>query len=376
MRIAHVSDWFLPHLGGIELHVADLASRQRERGDEVCVLTTTPADSDGDTSSTEAGDVPVRRVRALAQVHGSDLSDFDVVHAHVSAVSPLASTVAASASRAGIPSIVTVHSMWTGLGPLPRAATTVFGLRSSEVVWTAVSEVAAELVRRSLPRHTAVRVLPNAVDVGPRSGPPAPAPDGAVTLVSTMRLARRKRPLPLVRMLDGLRRAAATPVRLVLVGDGPQRGLIEDHVRRHRLDDQVEVTGRLDRDDVLTTLAAADVYVAPTPRESFGLAALEARCVGLPVVARAGSGVVQFVSHGVNGLLARTDAEMVNDLAQLVDDLDLRGRMAEHNRTTPPGMTWAESLSRHDDVYAFAASAARRRRLLMRRRPVEGSAHR
>ncbi len=66
-----------------------------------------------------------------------------------------------------------------------------------------MSRVAAYEVRRRLPAGTPVHVIPNAVEAPPR--PATPATGDEVRLVSTMRVARRKRPLELLRILDRVR---------------------------------------------------------------------------------------------------------------------------------------------------------------------------
>jgi glycosyltransferase involved in cell wall biosynthesis len=120
----------------------------------------------------------------------------------------------------------------------------------------------------------------------------------------------------------------------------------------------VTVTGRLDPGEVVRVLTGADVYVAPAVRESFGLAVLEARSVGLPVVGHAASGVTEFVRHGVEGLLGDSDADLVARLRDLVTDHELRRRIAEHNRVVPSTFTWASTLVRHAQTYALAADPA------------------
>ena len=356
MRILHLTDHYLPVLGGIETHVAALAERQVRRGDEVTVLTSTPPDADG-RHLDDTGPVTVRRVRSAAQARAVDLSRFDVVHAHVSVVAPFSAPQTARIARRGIPTVVTVHSLWSGLGPVPAAAAALAGLRGAPVHWTAVSRVAADQLEARLPRRTQVGLLPNAVEAAPRPRTPAPRPDGAVHLVSTMRVARRKRPVPLVSMFGRLARSVDVPVTLTVVGDGPQRPSVERAVARAGLGDRVRVTGRVDSADVLARLAEADLYVAPAVLESFGLAALEARCVGLPVVGHAASGMTEFVHHGVEGMLCGTDADMVRGMRELVLDHDLRRRISEHNRTVASRMTWEHALERHDATYALACRA-------------------
>src|SRR3954447_6601707 len=170
MCIAHVSDVYLPRLGGVELQVHDLAARQRTAGHDVVVITTTPADSAESAPVIRLGDTafavgigPYRAVRdhALGALLGT--LGVDVVHAHVSAFSPLAWTAARSASTTRRPTVVSVHSMWHDIVPLMRTYARWQGAGSFPVQWAAVSATAAMAVRGVLD-GAAVAVLPNGID--------------------------------------------------------------------------------------------------------------------------------------------------------------------------------------------------------------------
>jgi glycosyltransferase involved in cell wall biosynthesis len=358
MRILHLTDHYLPVLGGIETHVAALTARQAARGDEVTVLTSTPSSAEGRRCD-DSGRVVVKRVPSVFEGARVDFTAYDVVQAHVSVIATFSAPLASLARRRGVPTVVTVHSLWNGLGPVPAAAASLAGLRRAPVLWTAVSRVAAEQLGSRLPGRPRVPVLPNAVEVAPRARSARREAGRSVRLVSTMRIARRKRPLQLLAMFDLLSRSAALPVELTIIGDGPLRPRLERRLRNTSLMESVTVTGRLEPDEVLGTLAEADLYVAPAVLESFGLAALEARCVGLPVVGHAASGMTEFVRDGVEGFLCDSDVEMVERLRQLVDDTTLRHRISEHNRTTPSVLTWQNALDHNDAAYALAHAEVR-----------------
>jgi len=353
MKILHVTDHYPPVLGGIETHVEALARRQSAGGADISVLTISPADADG-RHSDDRGPVTVHRVRSATEGRLVDLTAYDVVHAHVSVVAPFTAPLTASAARRGVPTLVTVHSLWSGLGPIPAVAAALAGLRTAPVQWTAVSRLAATQLAPCLPVDTKVGVLANAVDVPARPRSHERSADGSVRLVTTMRIARRKRPLPLLAMVAALVRSVDVPVHLTIVGDGPLRPRVERRVVRLGLGRHVDLTGRVSPDRVTRLLAEADVYVAPAILESFGLAALEARCVGLPVVGRSDSGMTDFVRSGVEGLLASSDAGVIGHLRRLVVDDALRHTMSEHNRTVRAGMTWSSTLEAHDIAYARA----------------------
>ncbi len=359
LRVAHVTDVFLPRLGGIETHVDDLVRHQRARGLDAEVLTPTPG---GPADPAWVRRIPASQARKA-------IGEYDVVHAHLSMLSPYGIATVRAAVAAGVPTLVTVHTMWVGAGGIVRLAA-LAGLRRWPVAWSAVSAAAASSFGRSLGRADVV-VLPNAIDVGhwlpgPAVLPPArqertrdDEPPSPLTLVSVMRLMPRKRPLALLRMFEQVR--ALTPahdVRLVIVGDGPLRRRMERYVTRHGLAAYVRITGRIPRTEVPSELRSASVYVAPAPKESFGLAALEARCAGLPVVAHRNSGVTEFVRDRVDGMLVADDTEMAVALADLVRDDALRDRLAAHNRRVRPPFDWADALDRTSALYAAAAERA------------------
>jgi glycosyltransferase involved in cell wall biosynthesis len=124
------------------------------------------------------------------------------------------------------------------------------------------------------------------------------------------------------------------------------------------LGDLVRFTGRLDRERMLEVFAASDVYVQPSVRESFGLASLEARTAGLPVVARSQTGTTQFISEGVQGLLASDDEGLARAIVRLGRDRALLRGISEHNRTTPPRDAWPQVLEAVADAYRRAGAPA------------------
>jgi glycosyltransferase involved in cell wall biosynthesis len=360
MRILHVTDVYEPQVGGIELFVRDLATRQTATGHDVTVLTSQSPGRPIFEARPGALDV-VRASRPPKTAAGRRLvreGDWDAVHLHLSVLSPFSSLVGRAATDAGIPTVHTVHSMWGGRVPVVRVASAVAGWDASPAVWTAVSSVAAEEMRQVLSRTTPVLVVPNAVDVEwwrQGIGDPRP-PSRAFTVISVMRLSGRKRPLALMRMLRELRAQVPSDVELraIIIGDGPKEARLLAARSRWGLADWVALPGRLSRDEIRRWCRDADAYVAPAFQESFGIAALEARAAGLPVIAMESGGVGEFIGHGLEGLLCSSDREMVQALAALATDPARREAMAAHNRAHPPALDWAVTLSGFEDAYAVA----------------------
>jgi len=371
MRIAHVTDCYLPRLGGIEMQVHDLATRQRSGGHETTVITQTPERPGEGTSPPDpqwvrrvdsAVSQPLIRPLAAGLSVGELLTGdrFDLVHVHASLISPFSMLAARAASRAGVPTLVTVHSLWARTGPAPDIAWGLVGHAGWPVVWSAVSQTAAGQVARTLSSGSAVAVLPNGIDVQAWRTAAAPRPANTVTIASVMRLTRRKRPMPLLRMLKRLRDRVSPNIglRAVIIGDGPLRDAMAGYLRSRGMDSWVSMPGRLERPDIREIFSHSDLYVAPAVLESFGIAALEARTAGLPVIATRNGGVGEFITDGSEGFLTGSDDEMVHALTALVHDHHTRGRIAAHNSAVLPPVSWPSVLERADVLYAAAIQRA------------------
>ena len=224
---------------------------------------------------------------------------------------------------------------------------------------SAVSDVAAAPLRRVLGDAGPVSVLPNGIDVEAWR-PQGPRPDdGVVRFVTAMRLANRKRPVPLMRVMRQVRALvpAGREIALEVLGEGPDRGSVERYLAEHGMASWVSLPGRVPRTSVRDRYASADVYISPARLESFGIAALEARTSGLPVVARSGSGVGEFVTDGVNGFLADDDESMGAALARLASDDTLRERMRAHNLDQAPAQDWPRVAELAEAEYLRAVGA-------------------
>ena len=158
-----------------------------------------------------------------------------------------------------------------------------------------------------------------------------------VHVVSAMRFVSRKRPLATLDVLRGARAILdrTVPMRATLVGEGPQRRLMERYLRTRGMD-WVSLPGRVDREALRRLHHSADVYLSTARLEAFGIAALEARAAGVPVVATRGTGADDFLTDGVDGLLGDSDVMLAGALAHLVGDDALRDVDARSPAQHPP----------------------------------------
>ena len=350
MRVLIVSDCYAPRLGGIETQVRDLARNLRLAGHEPAVVTATPVGDNRGRSVERVDGFPVFRtsVRLPSElpVHpraGRELDDLvyhlrpDVVHAHVGIVSPFAWSGIAAARRAGLPLAITFHCV---LGPWAPAAgvlgpvSPVRGWQRGGADLTAVSSMLAAEVRRA-GAHDPVTVLPNGITIDDwrleRPGPEGSRPHRPVTVVASLRWIERKRPLQVVRAFaQAVRSTPGCDAVLAMYGDGPLR------------------------DRLARAFTHADIYLQTSPADSFGISTLEARSAGLAVVALRSSGVSDFVTDGVDGLLADDDAGLAQERAALLGDDELLERIKAHNYEIAPLPEWGSVVQMNVEAYRRA----------------------
>ncbi|GGL35806.1 glycosyltransferase family 4 protein [Phycicoccus endophyticus] len=375
MKVALLSDCYPPRLGGIERQVHDLAHELARAGHGVEVFTATPG-AEGERHgrrSVEEDGVVVHRM-ALPLPYGVPVNPFaprevrrrlraggfDVAHVHVGVVSPFATDMVRTARSAGLPVAATVHCLLGRWQPVVQAAGHLRRWSRDGVALSAVSRMAAEQVR-SVAGGGEVAVLNNGVDAAwwaPAADRGERPPSEGVRVATAIRLVSRKRPLVLLGILHDARERLdpAIPLRATVAGAGPQRRAMEAYLRARGMD-WVELPGRLDREGLRRLHHASDLYLSAARLEAFGIAALEARAAGLPVLAPRRTGVDDVIEDGVEGVLA-DDAGLAPALARLAGDAATRERMRAHVRSTPPRQAWPRTVAATLTEYRRAGARA------------------
>lgn len=172
--------------------------------------------------------------------------------------------------------------------------------------------------------HSARHAAP-AEPVLSRAGPAG----GPLWLVGAVARFSREKGLDI--LMDAFHRAAAHRDkegrwRLVLMGDGPERGRLQIQARRLGLGDRILFPGFVPRGDKF--MAALDVLVVPSRSEGLGLAALEGMAAGVPVIATAAGGLAEALDYGRCGrLVSRCCPE---ELADAIGEMWANPGLREH----------------------------------------------
>lgn len=245
-------------------------------------------------------------IHAAARNEGLDL-----VHVHYAIPHATSAWIAREMLRETgemLPVVTTLHGTditLTGAHPSFKSITR-FSILASQGLTAVSTWLADETVQNFGVPQERIEVIPNFVDTEvfrPDRQPchrAALAPGGEKILMHVSNFRAVKRVLDCVDILARVRREL--PVRLVFVGDGPDRVRAEERARQLGVDEHVLFLGK--HQSVHELLSCADVFLLPSESESFGLAALEAMASGAPVVASNAGGLPEVVPDGVAGVLA------------------------------------------------------------------------
>jgi len=353
MKIAIVSDYYYPQLGGITEHVHGQATELTRRGHKVTVVTPrlvhVPRSVDGDDPPERVFDLiqigrawPFyvnggetlislgRRIpRQLDRLFAAEA--FDVVHVH----NPFGLTLPFFATlRSPTATVGTLHSVvpdgYRPLRVLSREVRRVLGRLDARV---AVSRAVVDSIGALLPEldfHT----IPNGIDTdffSPEATPIAEA-DEMHSILFVGRFDPRNGVKTMIHAFTRLRRERRD-VRLVIVGDGPLRPVVERLVP-DELRADVRFAGRVNRLRP-RYLTAADILCTPCRLASFGMVLLEGMSCELPVVASRLPGFELVMRDGIDGVLVdqiEGDAGFADALGHLLDDPEQAGDMGAAGR--------------------------------------------
>jgi L-malate glycosyltransferase len=274
----------------------------------------------------------------MAEVAESAL--LDLLHVHYAiphSVSALLARMMAMPRR--LPFITTLHGTDITLVGNDRSylPITRFSIEQSDGV-TAISSYLRDRTLKEFEIKRSIEVIPNFVncDLYKRSEEGKArtkwAPNGEPILMHLSNFRPVKRITDVVEIFARVREKI--PAKLVMIGDGPDRGAAEYVVRKKRLSKDVFFLGK--QLTVQDKLGLADLFLLPSDEESFGLAALEAMACEVPVIATNVGGIPEVVTHGVDGYLFEprdvpTGAKYALEILTRPDRGRMMGQMARVN---------------------------------------------
>ncbi len=271
---------------------------------------------------------PYELALASKMVDVAKFEKLDLLHVHYAIPHASAAVMARQILKSegiNIPVVTTLHGTdITLVGKDPSYEPVVtFSINQSDGV-TAVSEDLKKDTYKHFNVLREIAVIPNFIDLTKFKRQrkdhfkTAICPNGEKLIVHTSNFRKVKRVDDVVRIFHKI--SQEIPSRLLLVGDGPERGLIEGLCRELGIYDEVRFLGKLEA--VEEVLSVADLFIMPSEKESFGLAALEAMACEVPVISSNAGGIPELNVNGVTGFTSKVGniEEMTKNALHVLSD--------------------------------------------------------
>lgn len=368
MRVAIVTESFLPQVNGVTNSVLRVVEHLQERGHDALVVAPGPGPEryrHADVRRVRAVDLPVISSLPIGvpspKVHGA-LTEFAPDVVHLASPFVLGAAGLRAARRLGVPTVAVYQTDVAGFAA-------AYGLKhGARAAWRWIRKLHAAADRTLAPSLASVRALtdhgvprvhrwargvdtelfaPHRADLALRS---RLAPNGELLVGYVGRLAPEKHVHRLA-TLNGL-----PGVRVVVVGEGPEEAAL-----RELLPDAAFLGFRTGT-ELATAYASLDVFVHPGPHETFCQAAQEALASGLPVLAPDAGGPRDLVEDGCTGFLLEPydDNRFAGELwtrVELLRDRALRRRLGVAARESVLGRTWAAVCDELLDHYTQVSAS-------------------
>jgi N-acetyl-alpha-D-glucosaminyl L-malate synthase BshA len=261
----------------------------------------------------------------------------DLLHVHYAIPHASAAYMAKQILKShgiNIPVVTTLHG--TDITLVGKDASyepvVTFSINQSDGV-TAVSEDLRKETYLHFKITNEIQVIPNFIDLEKFKKQKkdhfkkAICPNGEMLIVHTSNFRKVKRIGDVIKVFNNIHKEI--PAKLLMIGDGPERAMAEDLCRELNITQDVRFLGKLEA--VEEVLSVADLFLMPSEKESFGLAALEAMACEVPVISSNTGGIPELNINGVTGFMSNIgDVEDMTKKSLIVLDKNNLPRFKEN----------------------------------------------
>lgn len=302
---------------------------------------------------------PYESVLASKIVDVAIYEQLDVLHVHYAiphaSVAYMAQQILKS-KKINLPYVTTLHGTdITLVGRDPAFEPVIrFSLNHSNAI-TSVSESLKKDTLRTFKIDNKITVIPNFINIKDYEEnrdyciKRKYAPKGEKVLVHISNFRKVKRIEDVVEVFAKIRQE--TPAKLIFVGDGPEKANIELLCRQLNLHHDVIHLGKVS--DPKEILSVADLFILPSETESFGLAALEAMAMKVPVISTNSGGLPEVNIHGKTGFLSKVGdvADMSANAMKLLTDENLLAEFRQNAFKQAKQFDIEKILPQYEKVY-------------------------
>ena len=283
----------------------------------------------------------------------------DLLHVHYAIPHASAAYMAKKILRSEgihLPIVCTLHG--TDITLLGKDASfepvITFAINKSDAV-TAVSEDLKRDTYEHFDISRQIDVIPNFINMkryaylAPNGLKERFAPNGEPIMMHISNFRKVKRVEDVVKVFSRVRQDI--PVKLIFIGDGPERYNVEQECRHLGICSDIHFLGKTK--SVERFLVNADLFILPSETESFGLAALEAMAAGLPVISTNSGGLPEVNEHGYSGFLSDVgDVDsMTRHALELLNNPEMLARFKQQAKKQAAKFDLPNILPRYLELY-------------------------
>lgn len=383
MRIALVSDWYYPKVGGVASHMHHLAIHLKRRGHEVAIVTNdleTGKEEELEKLGIELRKIPgtVSPILGINLTYslksnrelGEYLKDFDVIHSH-HAFTPLSLKAVKAGRNFRKATLLTTHSislshessLWKALG-------LTFPLLGHYLSFPhriiAVSNAAKAFIEHFT--DSPVEVIPNGVDdevfrpisEGEKEKVKEELSIEGRVVLYVSRMSPRKGAHVLLNAFQRVLKEVDNAI-LVMVGSGEMLPILKAQAKFLGIEDRVRFMGYVPSKLLPKLYASADVFVLPSiTAEAFGIVVLEAMASGVPVVATTVGGIPEVIKESGSGILVSPgdEAELAKAIVDILSEEDFARKLGEAGRrAVEEKYSWKVVASKIEKAYEEVLSS-------------------
>lgn len=302
---------------------------------------------------------PYESVLASKIVDVAMYEQLDVLHVHYAiphaSVAYMAQQILKS-KKINLPYVTTLHGTdITLVGRDPAFEPVIrFSLNHSNAL-TSVSESLKKDTLKTFKIDNKITVIPNFINIKEYETPHEHcvktkyAPNGEKILVHISNFRKVKRIEDVVKIFENVKKEM--PAKLILVGDGPEKVAIEQLCRQMNISHDVINLGKIA--DPKEILSVADLFILPSETESFGLSALEAMAMKVPVISTNSGGLPEVNINGKTGYLSDVGdvEEMSANAIKLLSDKKLFNQFKENAFTQAKKFDIVNILPLYEKLY-------------------------
>ena len=361
-------------VSGVANHVLNLSKQLQELGHDVTVFSAKLGARMAYREEIEGITVRHLRVMKVAPVKAGylphlewlraiRLGHFDLIHAHSYAYFP--SYTAAIAARRTTPVVLTTHQPPTSaafenkrLADLYNRTVGHFALQRCDRVIALTKLEAMYLETSLLLDRQKVAIIPNGVDLE-TFNPGAMRRAARRTVLFVGRLSEEKGVFDLLRAVPLVLKKVPDAVFMLVGDDGETQACLSRLARNLKIDSKVSICGPLFGSELVEAYRSAQLLVAPSIYETFGLSILEGMAVGLPIVASCVGGIPELVQDMVNGILVQpSDPEKLAEaVIRLLSNQELATKISQNNIAKAQSYSWERIAMSVLQVYVEAMEA-------------------